>query len=820
MRLPIDDILPDLRAALRSAPNAVLVAPPGSGKTTRVPLALIDEPWLEGRRIVMLEPRRLAARMAARFMAQSLGEKAGGQVGYRVRLESAVSAATRVEVVTEGVLLRQLQADPGLDGVGAVIFDEFHERSLDGDLSLALCRDIQAGLRPDLRLVLMSATLDDDRIAALLDDAAVLRGQGQVYPVTRRHVARRAERPLAQEIAALIRQALREEPVGDVLAFATGEAEIRRICTALTDAGLPPGVTLHPLYGALSPAAQDAAIAAAPAGQRKVVVATTIAETSVTIEGIRLVVDGGYKRAPRFDPGSGMTRLETVRVSRAAADQRCGRAGRLGPGLCYRLWAAEEERGLAAFDKPEILDADLAELALQLALWGTPDPAALRWVDPPPAAALAQARALLMALGALDPAGHVTADGRAMARLPMHPRLAHMVVRADARDQATAAALAALLSERDPLGARHDADIRHRLEALAAGDRRLAPIAQAARQIRRLIGAAEAPVAAQRAGPLLALAYPDRLAKARGGDGRFVLAGGGGASVAAEDPLAAAPYLVAANLGGGGQGDQRIFLAAPIDEADIERLFADRIVIEEHIAWDPRQDMVRALRRRRLDALVLAQQPWPNPPVEAVEAAMLEGVRALGLDALAWTPQARQLRARIGFLRQHDPAGGWPDISDQALLAQLPQWLGPDLSGVTKRAAVAAIDIAAALPRLLDWRQQQALEALAPPRVAVPSGRMAMVDYQPVGGPVLAVKLQEMFGATASPRVLADRVALTLHLLSPAGRPLATTQDLANFWRAVYPQVRAEMRGRYPRHPWPENPLDAQATHRAKPRGG
>lgn len=820
MRLPIDDILPALRATLRTAPNAVLVAPPGSGKTTRVALALLDEPWIMGRRIIMLEPRRLAARMAARFMAQGLSEKVGGQVGYRVRLDSAVSAATRVEVVTEGVLLRQLQADPGLEGVGLVIFDEFHERSLDGDLSLALCRDIQAGLRPDLRLLLMSATLDDERMAGLLDDAAVLRGQGQAHPVARRHVARRTERPLAQDIAALIRQALREEPVGDVLAFAPGEAEIRRICAALTEAGLPPGVSLHPLYGALSPAEQDTAIAAAPAGQRKIVVATTIAETSLTIEGIRVVIDGGYKRAPRFDPGSGMTRLETVRVSRAAADQRCGRAGRLGPGLCYRLWATEEERGLAAFDRPEILDADLAELMLHLALWGTPDPTVLRWIDPPPAAALAQARALLLALGAVDAAGHVTADGRAMARLPLHPRLAHMVVSADAADRPTAAALAALLSERDPLGARQDADIRHRLEALAAGDRRFARIDQAARQIRRAIAAAEAPIVPHQAGPLLALAYPDRLAQARGGDGRFLLAGGGGASMGSEDPLATAPYVVAADLGGGGQAEQRIFLAAPIDEADIERLFADRIISEDHIRWDPRQNMVRALRRRRLDALVLAQQPLPNPPADALRAAMLDGIRALGLDALAWTPQARQLRARIGFLRQHDPAGDWPDMTDQALLAHLPQWLGPDLTGVTKQAALAAIDIAAALTRLLDWRQHQALETLAPAKVAIASGRMAGVDYEAVGGPVLAVKLQEMFGATASPRILADRVALTLQLLSPAGRPLATTQDLANFWRAVYPQVRSEMRGRYPRHPWPENPLDAQATQRAKPRRG
>ncbi len=814
--LPIDEALPRLKAAFAAGPNAVLVAPPGAGKTTRVPLALLGESWLGDKTIVVLEPRRLAARAAARRMAQMLGEDVGETVGYRVHLDSKVGPKTRIEVVTEGVLTRRLLGDPELVQVGAILFDEFHERSLNADLGLALALETQGALRGDLRLLVMSATIDGAAAARVLGEAPVIESQGRAFPVETRYLGDVALPDVENATASAIRRALAEE-TGSVLAFLPGEREIRRVADRLGD--VP--ATVHALYGALPAREQDEAIRPAAPGMRKVVLATSIAETSLTIEGVRVVVDAGLARVSRFDPRTGMSRLETVRAGRASVDQRRGRAGRIEPGIGYRLWSEAAQRALLPALPPEIMVTDLAPLALDLAVWGTSDPSSLAWLDPPPDAAMTQARTLLEQLGALDKDGRITRHGRRMAELPLHPRLSHMVLAgAEQGSGVRACEVAALLSERDVLTAQaRDPDLRRRLDALnGASDPhahrgRIAEARQAAQAWKRRIRASkdETPMSV---GALVALAYPGRVAQRRGGQGQYRLVNGRGAALAPEDPLSREPYLAIADLDDAGR-DARVFLAAPIDRVEIETLFADRIETGEDIVWDERAEAVAAARRVKLGALVLEETKSESSSAEARVAAMIAGVRAMGLDALPWTPGLRSFQARNRFLHRHDPA--WPDFSDGALLADLETWLAPFLGNASRRAHLARVDLAAALGARLDWAQQKKLESMAPTHVEVPSGSRIALDYDS-DPPVLAVKLQEMFGQVETPRVGGGKVAVVVHLLSPAGRPLQVTQDLGNFWRTGYAAVRAELRGRYPRHPWPEDPLTAPPTRRTKAR--
>ncbi len=826
-QLPIDAILADVGAALSVGSSAVVLATPGAGKTTRIPLFLKDAPWLAGKSIVMLEPRRLAARMAATFMAKSLGEAVGETVGFRVRHESKVLAKTKIEVVTEGILARRLQRDPDLSGVGLLIFDEFHERSLDADLGLALALDVQQGLRPDLRILVMSATLDDQAVGSLLGGAPVIASAHRPHPVETRYAAGKPGDDLPRGMAALIQRALAEEQ-GSILAFLPGEGEIRRTAALLEDGSLQPDVVLAPLFGALSPAEQHDAVAPPPAEKRKVVLATTIAETSLTIEGVRVVVDSGFKRVPQFDPGRGMTRLVTARVSQAAAEQRRGRAGRLGPGVCYRLWAEPETRGLAAFDSPEMLQADLAPLALDLAAWGVRAADALSWLTPPPSGAFAQAGDLLRRLGALDHAGFITDEGRAMAELPLHPRLAHMVLRgSDLGYGGLACDVAALLSERDIFVRSRDPDVRARLEVLRGGRAEsgssinrgaVARVKAAASQIRRTIRCSNTSEGVHAVGKLLAFAYPDRIAERRGA-GRYRLSGGGGAILDAADSLASEDFLAVADLGGA-SGDARVYLAAPVARSELEDIFAADITEKDEVTWDKREGAVTALRQRRYGAAVLNAKVLHKPESALVEAAMAAGVRDLGVNVLPWTPSLRALQHRAALLGNAFPEDQWPDVSDAALAENLESWLGPYLGGITRRTHLTRVDLAGALRALLPWQLAARLDELAPPYITVPSGSSIAVDYETSGGPALHVKLQEVFGLADTPRIAEGRIPLTLHLLSPARRPVAVTQDLSSFWKNVYPEVRREMRGRYPRHIWPENPMEAAPTRRSiKPRG-
>jgi ATP-dependent RNA helicase HrpB len=829
--LPIGAVLPDLLAALERPGAAVLEAPPGAGKTTLVPLALLDTSWLGRQKIVMLEPRRLAARAAARRMAQMIGEKVGETVGFRTRLETRIGPKTRIEVVTEGILPRMLQSDAALEGVGIVIFDEYHERSLDADLGLALALETRRYLREELRLLVMSATLDGACVAVLIGGPRVT-SEGRSFPVALCHLDRPAPDRFEKAVAAAILRALDEE-TGGILVFLPGGAEIRRVAHLLGDLG--PGIVVAPLYGDLPPAAQDEAIAPALVGRRKIVLATAIAETSLTIEGIRIVIDGGLARGPRFDPRTGMTRLITTRVSQAASEQRRGRAGRIEPGVCYRLWPEFEQAQLAPYAPPEIREADLAPLVLTLAAWGSADPAALSWLDPPALAALAQARDMLARLGALDAAGRVSEAGRAMAALPLHPRLAHMVMKGKERGSGrVAAAIAALLMERDILRAargRRDTDLRMRVELLAErGAARdvaaefhidrggLERARQAARQIERMLGLrADEAIDPGETGRILAEAYPDRLAQARGAAGQFRLSGGGGAELPPSDALAGAAFLAVADLDGERKA-ARIFLAAPLTRSEIEEDFADAIETQDIIEWSSAEEAVLARRRRLLGALLLEDKPLPHPPQERVTAALLSGIRGLGLTVLPWTRDAESLRRRVEFLARYEPGAGWPDWSDAALLCTLEAWLGPYLSGITRRAQLGAIDLAAALAATLSFAQRRALDERAPTHVTVPSGSRIPIDYAAGEIPVLAVRLQEMFGATSTPAIAGGKVPLLLHLLSPAGRPLQVTRDLKGFWASSYPPIRSEMRGRYPKHPWPEDPLEAPPTARVKRR--
>ena len=830
--LPVAETLPALTAALDARGVAVLEAPPGAGKTTLVPLALLDAKWLAGKKLLMLEPRRLATRAAARRMASLLGESAGETVGFRTRLESRVGPKTRIEVLTEGILPRMIEDDPALDGVGGLIFDEFHERSLEADLGLALALEARRHLRPDLRLLVMSATLEGEKVAALLGDAPTIKSEGKIYPVEIRNLDRPPPERFEATIAAAVRRALSDDD-GSILVFLPGGAEIRRVARLLEAGDLPAGVTVAPLYGDLAPQAQDEAITPAPRGRRKVVLATSIAETSLTIEGIRVVIDGGLMRAPRYDPASGMTGLVTLRVSQASAKQRSGRAGRLEPGVAYRLWPAREDMQLAPYNAPEVLQADLAPLALALAQSGASDPRELSFLDPPPEAAYAEAQNLLHELGALDAANKITPHGTAMAGLGLHPRLAHMVLKRQEQGKgALACAIAALLMERDILragpGAR-DADFRLRVELMAErGTARHLPAGMtldrggierargAARQLGRRLGISGESFDARESGRLLALAYPDRVAQKRPGvAGQFLLANGKGAELSAGDPLAGAAFLAVADLDAA-QRNARIFLAAPLTQEEIEDDFGDSITTADTIVWDARAEAVLARRRATLGALVLEDKPLAKADPAQVAAAMAEGIRALGLNTLPWSREAENLRARVGFLRRLD-GEAWPDWSDAALLASLDEWLTPYLSGVTRRAQLAGLDLAEILTARLSYDQRRTLDRLAPTHVTAPSGSRIAIDYSGAT-PVLAVKLQEMFGARESPDVADGRVRLLIHLLSPAGRPLAVTQDLAGFWRNAYPQVRGEMRGRYPKHPWPDDPLAATPTKRTKRR--
>jgi ATP-dependent helicase HrpB len=813
--LPVEDVLPAVLSALDAGSNAVLIAPPGAGKTTLAPLRLREARWATGR-ILLLAPRRLAARGAAARMAALLGERPGETVGYRVRLESRVSARTRIEVVTEGVFTRQILDDPSLEGVSAVLFDEFHERSLEADLALALALDAQAGLRPDLRLLVMSATLEGERVAGLLGGAPVLRSQGRQFPIEDRYLGRRPDLRIELQAADAARRALGEQ-AGSVLVFLPGASEIARTARRLEETLRDPAVSVHPLHGGLELAAQDAAIASAGSGRRKIVLATAIAETSLTIEGVGAVVDCGLARRARHEPAIGVTRLETGRVSQAAAAQRRGRAGRTGPGVCYRLWDEQETAALAPFDPPEMLAADLAPLALTLAAWGVRDPGQLSFLDPPPKGAWAEAIEQLSRLGALDSAGALSAHGRAMERFGLPPRLAHMLLAAGARGQAgLAARIAAVLSERGLGGT--STDVFQRLGAFGA-DRgaRAQAMRGLARRWAEAAGGALADGDDAEAAEVLALAFPDRVAKARGAAGEFLLANGRGARLDPADPLAAAPFLVVGDLQGAA-GQARITLAARLDAAGLQAAFGDAIMRADVAAYDKTSRSVIARRQARLGAILLQDAPLPAPPAQVVREAVLDAVRREGIGLLPWPEAARAFQARVAFARTLRP-DAFADLSDAGLQARLADWLTPALEGVRSLDAVSPEALVRALEGLIDWPTRQTLDRLAPATFETPAGSRLSIDYAGEAGPVLSVRVQELFGLDRHPSVGEGQTPLSLHLLSPAHRPVQVTRDLPGFWRGSYAAVRVEMKARYPKHPWPENPLAAPPTTRAKPRG-
>ena len=843
--LPIDEIIPSLRAALATRTVAVLEAPPGAGKTTRVPLALVNEPWLAGAKLLMLEPRRLAARAAASYMASLLGEEVGHTVGYRVRGETRISKRTRIEVVTEGVLARLLSSDAALEGIGLVIFDEFHERSLHADLGLALVLETQRHLREELRVLVMSATLDGVAVSALLADeggpAPVLRSEGRMFPIETHYRAPRRDERVEATTARVIREAL-DATEGDVLVFLPGAGEQRRVAERLTGEAMT-GVRVYTLHGSMPLGEQDAALAPARPGTRKVVLSTSVAETSLTVAGVRVVVDCGWSRVPRYDASAGLTRLHTVRVSRASADQRRGRAGRTAPGVSYRLWDQHEDHTLLPSTRPEIVDADLSSIALELADAGISDPTTLRWLDVPRAGPFAQARALLAQLGALDEAGRITSHGRGMAALPLQPRLAHLALTAAERDAlALGAAIAALLEERDIVrydGLPPQSDMRLRTELLrrdgvqgavgVAVDRDgVRRVRQTADELARRTAGGRQGAAASRTswddadtGSLLALAYPDRVAQRRSGaDPRYLLRNGSGAVLAKHDALHDAPYLAIADLEGTSP-EARIMRAAPITLEELRKDFGDQFVRVQLVEWDERTKAVRARKRTMLGAIVIDDVVWTDADRGIVLHTVLDAIRAQlqrgGIEALPFSQAASRLRERMAFVHAHDES--WPDVSVLALSASLEEWAGPYLSGVRTWAQLASVDWHEAMQSLMPWSQRSALERLAPTHLEVPSGSRIALDYSDATAPVLAVKLQEVFGWSSTPMLMDGRVPLTLQLLSPAQRPVQVTRDLAGFWRSSYFEVRKELRGRYPRHPWPEDPLTAEATRRAKPRG-
>ena len=816
--LPIDAVLDDVRGALAARTSAVLVAPPGAGKTTRVPLALMDEGWLEGRKILVLEPRRIAARAAAERMAQALSEMVGETIGLRARMVSKSGPKTRIEVVTEGVFTRMILDDPELRGIGAVLFDEFHERSLDADVGLALALDCQGALRDDLRIVAMSATLDGARVAELFGGAAAIISEGRAFPVETRYLGRDANARIEDRVADAVMQALRQE-TGSVLVFLPGQGEIRRVEERLKERISDPAIVVAPLYGAMDMRAQDLALQPAPKGQRKVVLATSIAETSITIEGVRVVIDSGLARVPRFEPDVGVTRLETVRVSRAGADQRRGRAGRTEPGVCYRLWDEPQTQSLPAYPEAEIRSADLSALLLDCAEWGASDPGALRWLDAPPAAAIEAAREELTELAALDAEGRITAMGRRLRSLPLPPRLARMVISAAERGHADEAAeIAAVIVERGLGG--NDVDLVHRLEGFRRDRSRRA-------SDMRKLAANWARIAAQGAGSqgaredlsvaqLLALAFPERIGRTRGGGGQFLLANGRGANLEATHPLARSQFIIAAELSGKA-ASTRILLAAAADEAEVMATAGARIRESDEIEFDVQAAALRSRRVRRLDAIVLANETRALVASDETARLLAEGIARLGIDRLPWSKAQLQLRDRVGFLRA---AGedAWPDLSDAGLSVTVADWLAPFLTGKMKLAEIGADDLGAALDTLLPWHLKQRLDVEAPTHFEAPTGNRHAIDYESAGAPALHVRVQELFGLTQHPSIADGKLPLTLHLLSPAHRPIQITRDLPGFWKGSWAAVQAEMKGRYPRHPWPDDPASAPATARAKPR--
>lgn len=810
--LPVGAVLPALADALAGGSSAVLVAPPGAGKTTLVPLALLDAPWLGTGKILLLEPRRLAARAAARRMAQLLGEEPGGTVGYAMRMESKQSAKTRILVVTEGILARMILDGAELAGISAVIFDEFHERSLDGDFGLALALDVQSALRPDLRLLVMSATLDGARVASLLGNAAVIESEGRSFPVDIRYQERPAGTPIEDAMAKAVREALADES-GSVLAFLPGQREIERTRERL-EGRIGADTDIVPLYGMLDARTQDAAIKPPPSGRRKVVLATAIAETSITIDGVRVVIDSGLSRLPRYEPASGLTRLETVRVSRASADQRAGRAGRTEPGVAIRLWRAEQTAALPAFAPPEILEADLSGLMLDCAAFGVADPASLTFLDPPPGPALTEARALLTELDAIDADGRLTPAGAAMRKLALPVRLAHMVAEAARSGHALAAArLAVLLTERGLGG--DSVDLERRLSRFM-GEK--SPRAVTARQLaerlaRTANGGKDAD--APQAGVLLLRAWPDRVARARGERGRFVLANGSGAMLDAADPLAGETFLVVADMQGKAQ-NARISAAAAVSEADIRSVLGHHIDKRLESAFDPEKRAVRVRETVRLGAITLSERMLPAPSGPEADRAIVDALGKHGLSLLNWGKEAQILRHRLQWLHQGLGAP-WPDVSDEALLAALDDWLLPFLAGEASFARIGAGVLHDALTSLVPHDLQRKMGALAPTHFDAPSGSRVPIDYEGEW-PVLAIRVQELFGLDQHPSIAGGKVPLTLELLSPAHRPIQTTRDLSGFWRGSWADVRSDMRGRYPKHVWPDDPLAAQATARAKPR--
>ena len=844
--LPIDAALPELTAALRAGNTAVLVAPPGAGKTTRVPLMLADEDWAKGKRILVLEPRRIAARAAAERMARTLGQRVGGKIGLRVRFGSNVSRDSAIEIITEGIFTRMVLDDPALDGVAAVLFDEFHERSLDADLGLALARDAQQGLREDLKLLVMSATIDGARVATLLGGAPIIESEGRAFPVDTRY-AGRDERHIEPQMADTITRAMRAEP-GSVLAFLPGVAEIRRTQNQL-EGRIDKTTDVVTLYGAMAGDEQDRAISPAPSGRRKIVLATSLAETSITIEGVRIVVDSGLSRVPRYEPDVGVTRLETVRVSRAAADQRRGRAGRTEPGVCYRLWDEPQTASLEPYAKPEILAADLSSFALDLAAWGAASDK-LAFLDPPPRAAMSEAIALLRELGALDADGRITEEGKLLRRLPLPPRLARMVVDAASEGEAERAAeVAALIGERGLGG--DDIDLRLRLNAL---HRDRSPRGRDARVMAKRWaeiaaprsqndpspivgegweGGREATRSRDRSTPnlspqgggdhpfsigsLLALAYPERIAKNRSAsNGSFLLVNGRGANVDAASPLAREPFLAVAELTGtAAQG--RVLLAAPITPEEIEIRFADRIEARDEVTFDTASASLRGRRSRRLGSIVLAEQPFPVSASEETAQKLAVGIARLGIARLPWTKALKQWRDRVMFLRASE-GDEWPDLSDEALTASATEWLAPAFLDKTALGAMSEDELDGALHGLLPWTLRRRLDAEAPTHFEAPTGSQVPIDYEAEGGPKISIRVQELFGLDRHPSIAGGKVPLLIELLSPAHRPVQMTRDLPGFWRGSYAAVRTEMRGRYPRHPWPDDPIAAPPTRRAKPR--
>jgi ATP-dependent helicase HrpB len=817
--LPIDAVLDELSMTLAARTSAVLVAPPGAGKTTRIPLALMDESWLRGQKILVLEPRRIAARAAAERMAHTLSEAVGERIGLRARMVSKSGPKTRVEIVTEGVFTRMILDDPALSGIGAVLFDEFHERSLDADLGLALALDGQCGLRDDLRILPMSATLDGARVAQLLGNAPVIASEGRSFPVETRYLGRDDNARIEDQMADAVMRALRTQS-GSILAFLPGQGEIRRVEERLKERISDPAIALAPLYGAMDMKAQDLVLKPAPRDLRKVVLATSIAETSVTIEGVRVVIDSGLARVPRFEPDAGVTRLETVRVSRAAADQRRGRAGRTEPGVCFRPWDEPQTQSLPAFAEPEIRSADLAALLLDCAEWGTTDPLLLSWIDPPPAAAINTARDELMELEALDKRGGITAMGRRLRSLPLPPRLARMVIFAAELGQAEEAAeIAAVMVERG-LGS-NDPDLANRLEGfrrdrsrranemrkLAIGWAQLASVGRSAQEPRENMSIAR----------MLAFAFPERIGKARGAPGQFLLANGRGANVDSTHPLARSPFLVSAELSGSA-ASTRILLAAAADEADILAAASHRICENDEIEFDQSAGALRSRRVRRLDAIVLANEPRAVMASEETACLLADGIAKLGLSRLPWSKAQIQLRDRVGFLRV---AGEdeWPDLTDEALAKTATEWLAPFLGGKTKLSEIGADDLGAALDALVPWNLKRRLEEEAPTHFEAPTGSRHAIDYETAGAPALHIRAQELFGLTQHPSIANGKLPLTLYLLSPAHRPIQITRDLPGFWKGSWTAVKAEMRRRYPRHPWPDDPASAAPTSRAKPRG-